>query len=130
MIKKILLLLGLFTIIIGCGKTDYRQGQNLYAQHCANCHYDSGKGLGILIPPLEQSDWLRDNQDKLACMIRNGMEGPIVVNDTTYNQAMPGNLNLSEFQITNIINYINHAWGNDYGVAKLLEVRSQLEACQ
>lgn len=119
----------MLSILNGCGKTDYRQGKALYTQHCANCHNDEGKGLGILIPPLADSDWLKENQGELTCMIRNGMEGPIVVNDTTYNQVMPGNIELSDFQITNIINYINHAWGNDYGVAKLLEVRSEFEGC-
>lgn len=124
-----LIILVLILVGYGCGKTDYRQGQALYTQHCANCHYDTGEGLGILIPPLRQSDWLRDHQSELACLIRQGYEGPIVVNDTTYNQVMPGNIDLSEFQITNIINYINHAWGNDYGVAKLEDIRRQLEAC-
>lgn len=119
-----------FVGLIGCGKTDYRQGKALYTQHCANCHLDHGRGLGILIPPLAHSDWLRDNQEKLTCLIRNGVAGEMVVNDTTYNQVMPGNIELTDFQITNIINYINHAWGNDYGVAILGDVREQFEACK
>lgn len=112
-----------------CGQTQYRQGQALYTQHCANCHMDSGKGLGALIPPLAGSDWLRDGQNQLACLIKNGMEGPIVVNDTTYNQPMPGVEGISEFQIANIVNYINQAWGNDYGIISVASVREQLQAC-
>lgn len=90
---------------------------------------DSGKGLGALIPPLSGSDWLRGGQNQLACLIKNGMEGPIVVNDTTYNQPMPGVEGISEFQIANIVNYINHAWGNDYGIISVASVRAQLEGC-
>lgn len=90
---------------------------------------DSGKGLGALIPPLAGSDWLRDGQNQLACLIKNGMEGPIVVNDTTYNQPMPGVEGISEFQIANIVNYINQAWGNDYGIISVASVREQLQAC-
>lgn len=112
-----------------CGQTQYRQGQALYTQHCANCHMDSGKGLGALIPPLAGSDWLRDGQNQLACLIKNGMEGPIVVNDTTYNQPMPGVEGISEFQIANIVNYINQAWDNDYGIISVASVREQLQAC-
>lgn len=119
----------LFTFI-ACGKTEYRQGKNLYAQHCASCHMDDGKGLGKLIPPLANSDWLKNNQEKLTCLIINGIEGEIVVNDTAYNQPMPGNGELSDFQVTNIINYINHAWGNAYGVAIVADVRSQAIGCQ
>lgn len=123
----------LLAILIGaqnCGKTDYRQGKALYTQHCANCHLDHGKGLGILIPPLANSDWLKNNQDQITCVIRRGMEGPVVVNDTTYNQIMPANIELTDFQITNLTNYINHAWGNDYGVARLEDVRKQFESCR
>ncbi len=119
----------LVLLVAACGKTQYRQGQALYVQHCANCHMESGKGLGALIPPLAASDWLAANQNQLACLIKNGMEGPIVVNDTTYNQLMPGVEGISEFQIVNIVNYINHAWGNDYGLITVAAVRQALEAC-
>lgn len=125
-IALLLLLIG----VQNCGKTDYRQGKVLYEQHCANCHLEHGRGLGILIPPLAGSDWLKNNQDQLTCLIRKGIEGPIVVNDTTYNQIMLGNIELTDFQITNLTNYINNAWGNDYGVAKLADVRNQFESCQ
>lgn len=117
-------------LIIACGKTDYRQGKNLYAQHCASCHMEDGKGLGKLIPPLAGSDWLKNNQEKLTCLMIKGMEGEVVVNGTVYNQPMPGNGELSDFQVTNIINYINHAWGNDYGIAIVADVRTQASACQ
>jgi len=65
----------------------------------------------------------------MACIIRVGQNDTIRVNGRTYNQPMPGNDQLTEFQITNIINYINHAWGNDYGVVKLEDVRRLLEEC-
>lgn len=128
--KRYFLFLAIIIAAISCGKTDYRQGKALFTQHCANCHFDTGKGLGVLIPPLANSDWLKNNQNQLACIIRNGLEGEIVVNDTTYNQVMPGNINLTEFQITNLINYINHAWGNDNGIVILGDIRSDLEGCE
>lgn len=129
MMPKIVLCL-LLIALIGCGKTEYRQGQNLYVQHCANCHMENGKGLGRLIPPLANSDWLKNNQSQLSCAIKYGMEGEIVVNDTTYNQVMPGVADLSEFQIANIINYINHAWGNDYGTAVVADIRREITDCK
>lgn len=127
--KTIFTLCLLAIVLVNCGKTSYRQGQNLYVQYCANCHMDNGQGLGKLIPPLANADWLRDNQTKVACLIRNGINEQIVVNDTTYNQAMEGIKELSEFQIANVINYINHAWGNDFGIAKVPEIREQLAGC-
>jgi mono/diheme cytochrome c family protein len=127
---RFLFVLSLLIIFVACGKTDYRQGKNLYAQHCTSCHMDDGKGLGKLIPPLANSDWLKNNQEVVTCLLINGMEGEIIVNDTSYNQPMPGNGELSDFQVTNIINYINHAWGNDYGIAIVADVRSQAAGCQ
>ena len=91
---------------------------------------DDGSGLGGNIPPLANADYVRNSQEQIACIIRYGMEGEIMVNGRTYNQAMEGIPQLTDFEITNIINYINHAWGNDYGVVKLADVRSRLENCQ
>lgn len=109
-----------------CGKTDNAQGRVLYDQHCANCHMEDGKGLRRLIPPLAGADYLRENPREVVRGMRYGMKGPLVVNGITYNQPMPGNAELSEFQIVNIANYINGAWGNDGPDITVGEVRRWL----
>ena len=115
---------------VGCeDQVEYRQGGVLYAAYCANCHMDDGTGLRGNIPPLANSDWLRDEQDQLACVIYAGMEGEVVVNGITYNAVMNGNPELTTTQVTNIMNYINHAWGNDYGYVSLPRAEAQLENC-
>ena len=106
-----------------CGKTSHSQGHVLYDTHCANCHMEEGTGLRQLIPPLAGSDYLRDQPARVVNGIVHGMEGPLIVNGVTYNQPMPGNTELSEFQIVNIVNYINQAWGNDYGTITVAEAR-------
>lgn len=90
---------------------------------------EDGSGLRGLIPPLANADYVKENPVRMACIIRYGMEGEVVVNDTTYNQAMPGVPQLTDFEITNVINYINQAWGNDYGYVKFEDVKQALEAC-
>jgi len=90
---------------------------------------DDGTGLGANIPPLVGADYLANNQEKIACIIRYGQTDTIVVNGTTYDLPMAGIEDLTEFQIANIINYVNHAWGNDYGFAKVEDIRVQLEGC-
>lgn len=124
----LLLLIGL-QVFSTCSEEPFRQGRNLYTQHCANCHMEDGSGLGELIPPLAQADWLRDHPLETACIIQHGMEGEVVVNGVTYSNPMPGVESLSDFQIANIINYINQAWGNDYGYVKLADIRETLEGC-
>jgi|GEM_PF-601104 len=109
-----------------CGKTEHLQGRNLYDQHCANCHMEDGRGLRQLIPPLAGADYLRDNPAAVVRGIRRGMVGEMVVNGKVYNQPMPGNIEISEFQIVNIVNYINQAWGNDYGNVTVDDARKWL----
>ena len=89
-----------------------------------------GTGLRANIPPLAGADYLKKQQDKISCIIRNGQVGEIVVNGITYDEPMAGITTLSDFQIANIINYINHAWGNDYGFVKVEDIRQQLENCK
>jgi mono/diheme cytochrome c family protein len=125
------LYLALFCILIAlpfaCGKTDHLQGQNLYLQHCASCHFETGEGLRQLMPPLAGSDYLEKYPNLVVRGMRKGMSGEIVVNGKTYNHEMPGNKELSDFQIVNIMNYINQAWGNDYGNITVPDCRKWLE---
>jgi mono/diheme cytochrome c family protein len=62
-------------------------------------------------------------------MIRQGYEGEMVVNGITYNQPMIAHPQLSEVEIANVVNYINHAWGNDYGEVSINQIREWLEPC-
>lgn len=91
---------------------------------------ENGKGLADLIPPLAGADYLTKNQDFLACIIRNGMEGAIEVNGKIYDEPMPANKKLTAGQISNIINYINTSWGNDIPKVTVRQVKDQLETCK
>jgi mono/diheme cytochrome c family protein len=104
-------------------------GKQTYELHCGGCHGNDGKGLGGIVPPLADADWVKNHQDDLACVIKNGMKGEVTVNGKTYDQEMLGLPYLSEIQITNIINYINSSWGNDYGFVKVQTVEEQLKKC-
>ncbi len=121
------LLLALIMLPQACGQTDNVQGHSLYDQHCANCHMEEGEGLRQLIPPLAGADFLQQNPAAVVRGIRYGMAGPLVVNGVTYNQPMPENKELSDFQIVNIVNYINQAWGNDYGRISVTQARDWLK---
>lgn len=112
-----------------CDDKTHAQGEVLYTYYCANCHMDDGVGLKGNIPPLVQADYIKEDPLRMACIIRHGMEGEIVVNDKTYNNPMAGFPNLTKYEIANIINYINQAWGNDYGFANPMKVEEELENC-
>lgn len=125
-----ILVLCFFISACSSEKDQFKQGEVLYQTHCQSCHMEDGTGLGANIPPLAVSDYLKERQNKIACIIRNGIKDTITVNGTVYSEQMLGIPQLSEFEITNIINFINHAWGNDYGYVKATDIQQQLKACE
>ena len=116
-------------LILTCEYQPYSQGKVLYDFHCANCHMQDGSGLRGLIPPLANADYLKNYQEDLACIMRYGLKGEILVNGKKYDTEMAGIPTLNDVQINNIINYINHAWGNDLGVSNVQKVKTSLESC-
>lgn len=127
---------GCYTVVVswllscvGGAERKYDEGAQLYEQHCANCHMEDGQGLEALYPPLAQSDWLQMVDVGAACVLRHGLEGAIVVNGVEYGMAMPAQEQLSTVEITNILNYIHNAWGNERDFISLSEVEKALEAC-
>jgi len=112
-----------------CKDKTYSQGERLYLAHCANCHMEDGTGLAKLIPPLANADYLKLNQERIPCIIRNGQEGLITVNGVDYDQIMPGE-KYTEIQINNMINYINTAWGNDIPTVTITQTKDRLGKCE
>ncbi|GAB4133159.1 MAG: hypothetical protein OHK0045_13650 [Raineya sp.] len=91
---------------------------------------EQGEGLARLIPPISKSDWLAHNTEKLACIIRNGQNGEIIVNGINYNQPMPANPKLTDIEIHNIINYIVRNFGNASPKRSLEQIQQDLNNCK
>ena len=124
------LLLLLAGVLTQCEEQNtYRIGERVYKANCANCHMDEGQGLGELIPPLANADYLKNNRDKLACIVRYGLKDTIVVNGRQYSEQMAGIPKLEDVAVVNLLNYIGHSWGNDLKPYTLEEVRTLLEQC-
>lgn len=126
------ILFGLILLVpnFSCENEIYHQGRILYENFCQNCHMEDGTGLKGIIPPLKNSDFLYNNQEKLTCIIRKGITETILVNGKTYKQPMPGNPKLTQGDIANIINYINQAWGNKIKPVLYDDVLKQYETCR
>lgn len=135
----ILLFLGMSWALFSCATPSKKsspkfeqyfiQGQQLYLTHCSNCHQATGKGLGLLYPPLDSSDYMQQNIEDVLCLIRNGKEGELVVNGKSYNQKMPGNLILTDLEIAEIATYIYNAWDNKQGLLDVKFTSRILESC-
>ena len=106
------------------------QGQQLYQTHCSNCHQEDGTGLSRLIPPLAQSDYMLADVDRTLCLIKYGLQGEIIVNGESYQQAMPANERLRDIEIAQIATYIYNQWGNAEGYISGSQVSGTLPECE
>ncbi len=122
--------LGCVLTSTSCGRNPYTQGKLIYEYKCANCHQPDGAGLVGNIPPLAQSDWLVENREEIACVIRYGLQGELVVNGLTYEAKMAGHPDLSDTEVANVANYILYAWDNGLPELPPAGVGDLLEACE
>lgn len=104
-------------------------GEQLYGQHCSNCHQKSGKGLGLVYPPLAPSDFMDKNFEEVICMIKKGRKGDMVVNGNLFNQPMPGVPSLTELEIAEIATYIYNSWSHEKGLIEIKQVNKALQPC-
>jgi cytochrome c551 len=134
--SKILYVGMIMVCVVSCQKRSvqfdqyYAQGEDLYVRYCSNCHQKSGKGLRLVYPPLENSDYLRDHFKDVVCLIRFGKKGELIVNGKSFNKPMPGIRALTELELAEVTTYIYNNWGQDRGQVSLADVRSALSGCQ
>ena len=105
------------------------QGEQLYVQHCSNCHQKNGRGLGLIYPPLDTSDYMQNNMADVLCLIRHGKSGELMVNGKSFNQKMPGIPVLSDLEIAEIATFIYNSWSHQRGIVDVKEASEILDAC-
>lgn len=130
MMRFFTLLIFIAIVAQACIPSGRDYGKELYETKCANCHGIEGDGLQQLYPPLKNSDYLVENQADLACLIRYGVDEPMVVNGVTFHEKMPATPLLSEVDIHNIINYIHKNINPNVKPVKIEEVTNRLIECQ
>jgi mono/diheme cytochrome c family protein len=128
---RVVVLIGLYILfLLSCEETPYGDGKMLYEFNCSSCHQEDGRGLGELIPPLAGVEYLAENRDKLPCIIRYGIKDSLLIQGKMYAEEMEGHKNLSDVDITNVLNYICNSWGNKMEPYQLGQVKSLLESCE
>ncbi|HZJ20696.1 MAG TPA: c-type cytochrome, partial [Pricia sp.] len=87
------------------------EGARLYNTHCALCHQKNGRG-NDRFPPLNYSDWVSGDTERLIDVVLNGLEGEIMVHGKSYNNVMPKQDHLKDEDIALILTYIRQNFGN------------------
>ncbi|MDP4896595.1 MAG: c-type cytochrome [Akkermansiaceae bacterium] len=113
----------------------FQRGKTLYtgAAGCIGCHGEEGEGMPNLGPPLDESEWVTGDPDRLAKILLHGLQGPITVNGIKYNPAaaMPGlsmNPTIKDKDIADIMTYIRGNWTNTAGIVTEKDVTTVHEA--
>lgn len=106
----------------------YNKGEQLYTKHCSNCHQSDGSGLGLLYPPIKESDYMANQRD-VICLMKNGKKGSIIVNGKVYNQEMPANPALTNLEVAEIATFIYNSWSFKEGLMDVRRISNVLDSC-
>jgi mono/diheme cytochrome c family protein len=104
-------------------KASIERGKEIYTAQCMSCHMEQGEGIEDIYPPLAKSDYLMADKKRSIDQILHGMSGEIKVNGKTYNGEMPA-FELSDTEVSDVLNYIRNSWGNKDAAVTPAEVAS------
>ncbi|HXC25819.1 MAG TPA: cytochrome c [Gemmatimonadaceae bacterium] len=92
---------------------------------CAVCHQQTGLGMPGAYPPLAGSEWLLNNPEVPIRIVLHGLQGPITVKGSSFNNAMtPFGDQLSDAEIAAVISYERSSWGNSAPAITAAQVAS------
>ena len=111
------------------------KGKELYEReaYCGTCHQEHGQGLAASgYPPLKQSKWVRENEERLIKLTLKGIYGPM----TVMNRDYPGIVPMTPFEglmtdeeIAAVLTYVRNTFDNRAGAIspeKVKEIRIKI----
>jgi len=101
-----------------------KRGETVFEQFCLGCHQANGGGVPGLNPPLIKTKWVVGDKKELIKIILQGLSGEIVVNDETFNNAMPAQNFLTDEQVADVLTYVRNSFGNKATAVKPAEVKA------
>jgi mono/diheme cytochrome c family protein len=102
---------------------EYPRGAKIFQSVCQTCHGTDGNGITALGPPLNGSNWVQGDKNKLIPIVLYGLTGPIKIAGKLYkspeiNGDMPGigaNKEFTDEDIAQTLNFIRNSWNNKAG---------------
>lgn len=97
-------------------------GGKVYGVYCQACHQGNGRGDSQRFPPLDGSEWVTGDPERLIEVVVNGLEGPIEVKGQSYNNVMPQHSFLKDEEVAEVLTHIRQNFGNQAGPISRQEV--------
>lgn len=100
-------------------------GATVYVANCSSCHQPDGKGVAGAFPPLAGNPAVTGPPVAVIEIVKNGLEGRLVVHGAAYSGIMPSWRNqLSDDQIASVVSYIRAAWNNNASAVSPADVQA------
>jgi glucose/arabinose dehydrogenase/mono/diheme cytochrome c family protein len=87
-------------------------GEEIYRTYCVACHLNDGKGDGLRFPPLDSSEYVMGDKNKLIQILLNGLQKPITVKGKEWNNLMPAHSFLTDDQLSSVLTYVRKNFGH------------------
>lgn len=112
----------------------WKIGREVYSRdgHCSTCHQPGGEGVAGIYPPLNRSEYVSGDPERVIKIVLRGLTGNITVNGKTYQEGttppMPAFAGmLTDEEIAGVITYVRSLpdeKGTAVSAAKVKEVRA------
>jgi nitrite reductase (NO-forming) / hydroxylamine reductase len=100
-------------------------GGAVYAANCSSCHQPDGQGIAGAFPPLAGNPTVIGNPVAVITIVKDGLEGRLVVNGQPYSGIMPRWKHLlSDEQIADVVTFIRSSWKNNAPGVSIADVQS------
>ena len=100
-------------------------GGAVYLSNCSSCHQANGEGVAGAFPPLSGNPLVTGSPTAVIAIVKNGLDGRIVVNGHAYSGIMPRWSGvLSDEQIADAVTYIRGAWKNRASGVSVADVQA------
>jgi mono/diheme cytochrome c family protein len=140
---RVLCALAIAALVLGCAKSSNgasasasaaaaaknpasaSDGAVVYLANCSSCHQSNGQGVSSAFPPLAGNPVVTGNPTAVIAIVKNGLDGKVVVNGKAYSGIMPrwGGV-ISDDQIAAVITYIRASWHNHAPGISAAQVRA------
>jgi mono/diheme cytochrome c family protein/glucose/arabinose dehydrogenase len=117
----------------------YNVGKEVFNReaHCVTCHQADGKGVNNVYPGLANSEWLKNDPDRVIKIVLKGLYGPLEFQGKKYGpeKGTPPMMGfgplLNDQELAGVITYVNQSFGNDLPSVtpdQVKKVRAEVES--